>query len=79
MAGKVLQKFLDFHRNQQSILHTAYLKDGEGKRDGMKGWCVCNYGGGGWRLVQIETNWAPLGIMRGHTLRMNQDMCSKLK
>lgn len=41
MAGKVLQKFLDFHRNQQSILHTVYLKDGEGKGDEMRGVCVC--------------------------------------
>ena len=33
MAGRVLWKFLDFHRNQQSILHTAHLKEGEKKRD----------------------------------------------
>ena len=29
MAGRVLQKCLDFHRNQQSIFHTAHLKEGE--------------------------------------------------
>ena len=41
MAGKVLQKFLDLHRNQESILHTAFLNDGEGKGKEMRGVCVC--------------------------------------
>jgi hypothetical protein len=35
MAGKALQKLLDYHRNQGHILHTEYLKKGEQK--GM-GW-----------------------------------------
>ena len=43
MAGRVLQKFLDFHRNQQSILHIAHLKEGEKRREEneIRSVCVC--------------------------------------